>query len=296
MTEQNPAAPASESTPTAQLSSKGQNTSRVRGAAERSSRGRGKNNHNNKRLFQEDSEVKEFKHVTLVANGGPKQAQDMHMACQNYANTKNMEKIYDVIKNIKKKDKSEFLTAKIDPANCLDNQGVAKEHLKTTEHMRAKEEMSLQLKNWNAHLLLDKTLYNTVWGQCDNGIKAQLKAQKDFANAKKEGFIMELLCIVDQVCLSGKFGIVRDRILLIVTQHQELLNYTQLKERDTEPWLKDLADLYDTQVSLGGKLPFGDKIMIKILEEQVGAGTEMDHYYNSVNKHLVPDWDLEYKN
>ena len=256
MTEQNPAAPASESTPTAQLSSKGQNTSRVRGAAERSSRGRGKNNHNNKRLFQEDSEVKEFKHVTLVANGGPKQAQDMHMACQNYANTKNMEKIYDVIKNIKKKDKSEFLTAKIDPANCLDNQGVAKEHLKTTEHMRAKEEMSLQLKNWNTHVLFDKTLFNKVLGQCDVGMKAQLKAHTDFFDVNKEGSIVGMFHIVDQVCLSGKFGTVLDRILWVLNQYWKLLNYTQLKEKDTQTWLKDLANLYDTQVSLGGKLPF----------------------------------------
>ena len=116
--------------------------------------------------------MKEFKHVTLVANGGPKQARDMHTACQNYANIKAMPNMYDVIKNMKKKEKSDFLTATIDPENCVDDKGDPKQHLKDMEHIRVKEEMSLKLKNWNAHLLLDKTLFNTIWGQCDNGMNS----------------------------------------------------------------------------------------------------------------------------
>lgn len=86
MIEQNPAASESESTPLTQSSLKGQDTSRDRGAAGRGSKGRGRgrgdgrhnqqtrNNHNNERSFQGESEVKKFKHVTLIANGGPKQA------------------------------------------------------------------------------------------------------------------------------------------------------------------------------------------------------------------------------
>ena len=36
--------------------------------------------------------------------------------------------------------------------------------------------------------------------------------------------------------------------------------------------------------------------MIKILQEQVEAGTGMDHYHNLANKDAVPDSDLEYPN
>ena len=112
-----------------------------------------------------------------------------------------------------------------------------------------------------------------VWGQFNNGMQAQLKAYEDFEDAKKDCSIVKLLSIVDQVCLSGKFGIMRDINLWVLTQHQKLLTYTQFKDRDTEPWLKYLADLYNTQVSLGGKMPFGNKLMLEILREEVGSTT-----------------------
>ena len=106
MTEQIPAVSAGESTPLSQSSLEGQDTSRDRGEAGRGSRGRGRGrgggrrdqqtrkNHNNERSFQGESEVKEFKHVTLIENGGPKQVQDIRTACKNYANTKTMPKMY----------------------------------------------------------------------------------------------------------------------------------------------------------------------------------------------------------
>ena len=123
-------------------------------------------------------------------------------------------------------------------------------------------------------------------------MQAQLRAHKDFEEAKKDCSIVKLLGVVYQFCLSGEFGIVRDANLWVPTQHWKLLNYTQLKDRDTEPRLKDLADLYNTQVSLGGKMPFGNKLMLEIWREEVGPTTGMAHYYDSTNGASVLDWDL----
>ena len=142
-----------------QSSSKDQDNLRGRGAAGRGSRGRGrgrggrnnqksKKNYNNEKKFQEDSEVNEFKfkHETLVANRGPKQAQEMHTACKNYCNTVMMPNMYQTTDAMKKKVQSEFFDTKIDPAKCVDANGNVNETPKTMGTMQAKEELSIQLK------------------------------------------------------------------------------------------------------------------------------------------------------
>ena len=101
------------------------------------------------------------------------------------------------------------------------------------EVIRFREEMSQEIKFWNAHQQFDNTLFNIVWGQCNDGVQAQLREHKDYEEAKKDCSIVKLLGIVDQVCLRDEFGIVRDANLWVLTQNQKLLNYTQLKDRDT---------------------------------------------------------------
>lgn len=91
-----------------------------------------------------------------------------------------MPNMYQAIDGMKKKVQSEFVKIKIDLASCLDANGSESKTLKTMETMQAKEELSIQLKNWNAHQLLDKTLFNTVWRQCYAGMKTQLNANKYF--------------------------------------------------------------------------------------------------------------------
>ena len=73
------------------------------------------------------------------------------------------------------------------------------------------------------------TLFNTVWGQCNARIKSQLRVHKYFEDTKKEGSVVGLIKIVDQVCLSGKFGTVQDQIYWIITQNRKLVTYTKLK-------------------------------------------------------------------
>ena len=82
----------------------------------------------------------------------------------------------------------------------------------------------------------------------------------------------------------------------MLTQNKKLVTYTKLKERETQTWLKYFTNLYDTQVSLGGALPFDEKIMTEISQEKVKADVGMAHYYDPVNQSMVPGWDLEYKN
>ena len=100
--------------------------------------------------------------------------------------------------------------------------------------------------------------------------------------------------MIDQVCMSCEFGNTQDSIHWTLTQNRKLVTYKQLKERETQPWLKDLTNLYDTQVSLGRAMTFGDKNMIEILQEKVKADSGVDHYYYPVDQNMVPGWDLEY--
>ena len=153
--------------------------------------------------------------------------------------------MYVQINKKKVKEKPDLVKAKINPDNCKNAAGDVKQDLKDMEVIRVREEMSQEIKFWNTHQLFDNTLFNIVWVHCNDGMQAQLRAHKDFAEAKKYDSIVKLLCVVDQVCFSGEFRIMCDANLWVLTQHRKLLNYTQLKDRDTEPWLKDLADLYD---------------------------------------------------
>ena len=67
----------------------------------------------------------------LIANGGPKQAQEMRMACKNYCNTVMMLNLYRAINGMKKIDQSEFVKVKIDLSKSKDEEGKGDNNLKT---------------------------------------------------------------------------------------------------------------------------------------------------------------------
>lgn len=45
-------------------------------------------------------------------------------------------------------------------------------------------------------------------------------------------------------------------------------------------WLKDVSDFYDSQVSLGGNLICGQKLMEEFFVDKVGVRTTMAHFYD----------------
>lgn len=108
--------------------------------------------------------------------------------------------------------KLEFVTAKHDPSAYKDLSGKVNDDLKSAENFQVKEEMSIKLRNWKTYKLLDTTLYNTVWGQFNAVMKAHLCDHKDFVATKKEGHIVGMIKMINQVCMSGEFGNTQDLI------------------------------------------------------------------------------------
>lgn len=87
------------------------------------------------------------------------------------------------------------------------------------------------------------TIYNLVWGPCDDAMKAQLKQHANFQTANNKSSIIKLLAIVDKFCISGKFGNTCDAIFWALIQNRKLFKYTQTPKKETNIWLKDLSDL-----------------------------------------------------
>lgn len=127
MTEQNPDTPTSENASAAQSSGKDQENSKSRGAVGRGSivRGRGRdcghnrnlkpNKSSNNILFKGESKEKEFLNVILIANGGTKQAWDIHTACCTYISHKKVPLMHKSIERLTTYGRGEFIKVKIDP-------------------------------------------------------------------------------------------------------------------------------------------------------------------------------------
>ena len=60
-------------------------------------------------------------------------------------------------------------------------------------------------------------------------------------------------------------------------------------------WLKGVSNLYNAQVFLSRSLISGQKLMEKVLVDEIGTGTTMAHYLNPPNNTSVIVWDQEYK-
>ena len=75
--------------------------------------------------------MKEFKNAMLIANGGPKQAWEMHTACKNYFNIMKVPKMYQTLNKMTKKEKLEFLTANHDKSKYKDLEGKVDDDLKS---------------------------------------------------------------------------------------------------------------------------------------------------------------------
>lgn len=69
-----------------------------------------------------------------------------------------------------------------------------------------------------------------------------------------------------------------------------LFNFNQIHQKDKSVLLKDLSDLYNTQVSLSGSLVCRQRLMEEVLANEVGDFTTMENYFNPANESSVAAW------
>ena len=69
------------------------------------------------------------------------------------------------------------------------------------------------------------------------------------------------------------------------------MNYKQSQVKTTGNWLQEHSNRYDAQAAHARSLAFEQKVMLKILEADMGQGTLISAYFNPINEARVARWD-----
>ena len=103
--------------------------------------------------------------------------------------------MYKSIKTMENFGQTYFVKAEIDKLSYTSTDKNGDEEInkseEVTEKLRVKEQMVIELRNFNHHQMMGSTLCNTIWGQSDDGVRAKFKMHKDFKKAYHDNHIID---------------------------------------------------------------------------------------------------------
>ena len=238
----------------------------------------------------------------ITQNNGKDAFEELREALRAFMTNKGHGKLGRNIKGMIKLNEDYFVKTNLDYSTCMkevedkDNGGrklvITNALKKATIDSKYNAKNKQEIAAWIKYDEASSQALNILEYQLAPAVLAEVKKDVRFDDIYDNNDVIELLEIVQDVVNAGQYGGQYDSVYTNLEQyHEYLLKKQEIEDVDT--YSKSIITKYKSLVSVLGKVPFGEKAMVDIIQSGSTNTVTMTDYYTGSNEDRVW-WDEQY--